>query len=564
MHLVSLSAAVILLTLLLFINPRHGYVRQTAAAPLQYQVERENADGTKVSLEPTAYPTTFSGKLRVPHTGDYFFTLACPVYARVTLDRGGATTFDSYTTYAQPSIALDCGLHSLIVEVMNRSPSETTDFTIYMSKDVPVQRPLPADAIFRPGVGDWQFTLCGWILFGLACIVLPYMVFALRRLFPKRLRDLHFWLIWFGAATLFVLAFLEIGLWLFKFKPKRFVPVTVSRDYRLHAPHARNNYYGSPLKVQEFVTSVNCNSQGWRDREYMESKTPGTFRFCVLGDSYVEAKEVELDQTFHKRLESGLNQAAGPAARRFEVIALGWGGKSTQDEILFLREHGLKYAPDAVILAFFSANDIAENSPELTRRYIRWLAEVYFSKIVAARVACYDNLLWLPWSYLNRLVAERCSEYYSAHLYLFDRAVKREDMMSPQNEVYTEAAQRSPWLEAWDTTKADIKELRDLCGRNGAQLYMMIIDSYHIPELAAGRLNLNQPYREIVDFCEQNDISYLNLQEALEPYAHREERLHYRYDGHWNPRGHELAAQALQSFLVGQERMKAFVADGAK
>jgi hypothetical protein len=101
------------------------------------------------------------------------------------------------------------------------------------------------------------------------------------------------------------------------------------------------------------------NAAGWRDRDYSEAKPPGTTRILVCGDSFVEALQVPLDSTFHKRLERWLNDHAAPG-RRFEVIAMGMGGAGTTQEYLMYRVFGVRYDPDIVAVLFFP-NDPADN-----------------------------------------------------------------------------------------------------------------------------------------------------------------------------------------------------------
>ena len=80
-------------------------------------------------------------------------------------------------------------------------------------------------------------------------------------------------------------------------------------QYRIE-PNGTFTYYGYlPGAVEDFANPVKLNALGFHDRDYAaERPSPTTYRIMVLGDSYVAAWEVPLEQTFHKRLEARLEK----------------------------------------------------------------------------------------------------------------------------------------------------------------------------------------------------------------------------------------------------------------
>src|SRR5262249_55373264 len=101
---------------------------------------------------------------------------------------------------------------------------------------------------------------------------------------------------------------------------------------------------------------------GRRDLERPVAKSPGTYRVLLLGDSFVEAMQVPIEQTFARRLEAALTRPGGP---RVEVISMGVSGYGTTSQYLWYREHGRAYQPDLVLLSFYPGNDVRNNSPTL-------------------------------------------------------------------------------------------------------------------------------------------------------------------------------------------------------
>lgn len=91
------------------------------------------------------------------------------------------------------------------------------------------------------------------------------------------------------------------------------------------------------------------NSLGFRDRERSVDKVPGTFRILVLGDSIAAGQGVRrAEDNFPPLLEHGLNEAGLKA----EVINFGVTGYNTQQEVETLRDKGLVFAPDLVLLSY--------------------------------------------------------------------------------------------------------------------------------------------------------------------------------------------------------------------
>jgi lysophospholipase L1-like esterase len=91
------------------------------------------------------------------------------------------------------------------------------------------------------------------------------------------------------------------------------------------------------------------NSAGFHDHEYPVAKPPGTFRIVVLGDSVAFGYRVDLDSSMTKLLERKLNDTGDT---RFEVLDFGVPGYNTTQELAYLNETALNYAPDLVLLIY--------------------------------------------------------------------------------------------------------------------------------------------------------------------------------------------------------------------
>jgi hypothetical protein len=110
-----------------------------------------------------------------------------------------------------------------------------------------------------------------------------------------------------------------------------------------------------PFVGYEYHTHVKINSQGLRDDKVPYRKPPDEYRILALGDSFTVELEVEQERVWTEILEKLLD-----VERAAQVINAGTRGYGSDQEYLFLREEGLKYSPDLVLVAFF-VNDVLGN-----------------------------------------------------------------------------------------------------------------------------------------------------------------------------------------------------------
>lgn len=113
---------------------------------------------------------------------------------------------------------------------------------------------------------------------------------------------------------------------------------------------------------------VRINSDGLRDREHSKTKPPNTFRVAILGDSYAEAFQVPLEESFWSVMQKRVGECSGVDQPQVEVINFGVAGYGTAQELITLRERVWQYSPDLVLLAFLPINDLTDNSRVLRVR----------------------------------------------------------------------------------------------------------------------------------------------------------------------------------------------------
>jgi D-alanyl-lipoteichoic acid acyltransferase DltB (MBOAT superfamily) len=108
--------------------------------------------------------------------------------------------------------------------------------------------------------------------------------------------------------------------------------------------------------------ALDANSRGLLDFERPYAKPPDRVRFLLLGGDLVEGLGVRGSATLARMLEQRVDGRRGP---RLEVINAGIGGFALDNDLLYLRHEGSRYAPDVVLVVVDPARELAELSPAL-------------------------------------------------------------------------------------------------------------------------------------------------------------------------------------------------------
>jgi hypothetical protein len=145
-----------------------------------------------------------------------------------------------------------------------------------------------------------------------------------------------------------------------------------SAPYYLFEPGRRYAWRG---------VTVEINSRGLRNEEFMLPKPADTYRILNVGDSIAFGWEVPQEDTYGKKLERSLNSRGN--GHRYEVINAAVPTWNVEAEQNFLTQEGLGYEPDLVILDLTIVNDIRGRGPEMmlgqNRGVVRWMRENTYS-----------------------------------------------------------------------------------------------------------------------------------------------------------------------------------------
>jgi lysophospholipase L1-like esterase len=322
----------------------------------------------------------------------------------------------------------------------------------------------------------------------------------------------------------------------------------------------------------EFDVPVRINRLGFRDRERTEAKAAGARRIVVLGDSITEALQVPLDDSFPSVLEARLAGGRTP----IEVLNLGVSATGTAQQYLLFRERGRRYAPDVVVVAFFTGNDYRNNSralngdpalpypvigpdgrvargaagaPQFTavratgpvRQFLREHLASY--RFLAARVRGTSPLTaWLPRVFATgRARAEA-------------PAAADEDRSDGHYRRVPSAA----WRAAMEVTFELFGDLDAEVRGVGAALFVAIIPApWEIsrrwpggrPAAPEPGWDVERPERMLLEALEARRIPAVSVRDALRAALDRGHEVFFPQDGHLTARGHRVVGDALAATL---------------
>ncbi len=291
------------------------------------------------------------------------------------------------------------------------------------------------------------------------------------------------------------------------------------------------------------------NSFGWRDIEWNAKKAPGVFRVAVVGDSFVEAFQVELPATFPKIAQDLLSRRG----RRVEMMSFAQSGFTTTEELLVIRDSVLDFEPDLVALFFFPYNDIRDVSKDLAPDERPFFVEdaqgglvldTSFKDSKSFKVRKWINPLKRH-SALVSLLATRIGATQRARA---RTATSRRDA-SPGGYLSLCTAQPDPqYLRAFSLNKRLIVEIARLVGPSRLLLATMPSPGWQLEEEAERRaedpsFNASCFEDSLGQLAREEGFHHLGLQTVFR--KDWQENHRSLYVSHWNQAGHAVVGAAL-------------------
>lgn len=321
-----------------------------------------------------------------------------------------------------------------------------------------------------------------------------------------------------------------------------------------HYPGAKDYHgYGNP------TPEVNINSHGFRDDEVSIEKPEGTKRILVLGDSFTFGMNIAQPDIFTEVLERNLNESGDI---KYEVINTGSIGYTTDNQYLLLKNKGMQFKPDIVVIAFFTGNDVTE-----LRRH-EWDTDENGALLSLTDTKHYvDNEHRLrykgeeePASYFLNFVNTRWI-ILQKKLGIYDDPTGQPTLTWPAflEPDHPNGDPRIP--QFWIQIESMLKAAKELTDENDAKLVVIAIPmdvqtnkkywkKYSQMYFDDDAYAKDRPQTKLHELCETYGIDLIDLLPYFRE-ADNEQWLYFeKIDPHWTKEGHSFAAEVIGNNLA--------------
>jgi hypothetical protein len=330
------------------------------------------------------------------------------------------------------------------------------------------------------------------------------------------------------------------------------------------------------MEIEGELVRNDFNRLGFRDVEHELAKPPGVRRLVVLGDSFTEALQVNLEETYAKLLEKRLNDGGDV---RWETIVLAVGDWGTAQEWIALEQYGFAYDPDAVLCQVFPMNDVCNNSVGLrdlceseNDRFRPYAVERDGTLVLTSadpwktflrrHLVSYGLLEWALW----KVAKPPVTDHGWRMARLGELGYRRLDPLI--NAFSREEDQIPPVAAGWRITERILEEMARSCRGRGVAFCALVLPwDQHVGKAGeeavawlrgsprwldgggVGLPDVEYADRRLEAFFRDAGIPHVRMKPVFDRHEHEVRPPRF---GHLNPAGHRLTAEALHRMFLDE------------
>ena len=308
--------------------------------------------------------------------------------------------------------------------------------------------------------------------------------------------------------------------------------VVYDKDYRLiKYKENQTGIYSIgkfPLKGYEWK----INNEGWNNKnDYFEEKNK--FRVAVIGDSYIEAFQVNVDEHYPSLVQSSLPE--------LEIYSFGISGAPLSTYYQIAKYVSQKFNPDLFIINVVN-NDYDESLYILRKRDVfTTLQNEESPKFITPSGL---NQKWLT----NLMNMSSTFRYFYHNLQLFHKikSIIFEKIILKNHDIIKNNLR--------DKVKESMAVIVDSIYNISSKKILFVIDAdrheiYHNYALIEN-LEVNFYRKDFLDVLDKKSIEYIDLNDTFkDDYIKHSKQFNSNLDYHWDSYGHSIVAKEIISNL---------------
>jgi len=358
-----------------------------------------------------------------------------------------------------------------------------------------------------------------------------------------------------------VFLFLFLELIVFRF-------VLPASDYpRLHFVNGIVKYEPNQQGIyrvrNEIMARYKINANGWNSKydEYEINSKQNKYRIAIIGDSFVEAFQVDYDKSVAERLEARLGSECS------QVYRFGIGGAPMSQYLHMLRNEVMVYKPNLVVVILIH-NDFNESYQFMPGVYTSSFLKIKIEEntvIQEIQPIPYDtpwystlreSAIWRYLVYRRQIRFQLIRDIILGHNFIGNAFAGIEKTKSKKyqanNDISTLNEQR---IKNELVTDYIFRHLKDVCKKNEAELLILIDgDRDSIYQnlkkdkiYRTGALILNLIARSM---AQKHNIHFIDLHPILaKDFSIHHKSFTFPREGHWNSYTHDIAADIIFRYI---------------
>src|SRR5688572_31795737 len=333
-------------------------------------------------------------------------------------------------------------------------------------------------------------------------------------------------------STLFALFLSEIALRLIGLEP---LYVSPERDrfwkYDSLLGWAHQPGQEGIFETPQFRTAVRINEKGLRDRGHSYEPENDVERVLVLGDSFAWGYGVEESERFSQLLEKSLG---------VEVINASVSGYSTDQELLWYRNEGIKYETNLVILVI-AGNDVGDNDQQLVStiyykpKFVIEDGELVLTGHPVPKTSTQGKFIY-SLSQRSAFAFFLVQRYFDLISLYGKTKVNSAQAGSPVSDINAER-------EPFKLTIALVNEIRNIAESRKAKFMIVTTDRWW-------NYRSEETYEDFITTLQGEGFLVLDVESmpGFDP-----EVMVIPDDGHWSRDGHEFVSDRIREFIESNE-----------